>query len=139
MKRAVQLRRLSSDHHRALVMAKKARRIAQDDTAQAATLWQELEHYYVSELDEHFRIEESHLGKQLAAVGRHDLLHWLQQEHAKLRTFFQADNSRSVAQLHALGELLAQHVRFEERELFNVAQELLGDEHLQALLQEYGE
>jgi hemerythrin-like domain-containing protein len=130
MKRATELRNLSSDHHRALVFAKKAKAAASEENSTISDIWQEIEHYYSTELKNHFHIEETYIGSQLESLGKTELVEQLFREHKAIRDFFKSDSSRTADDLKCFGKLLEQHVRFEERELFNVAQASLSHEAL---------
>ncbi|MBV1789610.1 hemerythrin domain-containing protein [Marinobacterium sp. D7] len=129
----MELRTLSSDHHRALVIAKRARQASGEDESALTRLWAEIETAYRSELERHFAIEERYLSEPLRAVGETNLVERLLGEHRQLRSHFTADAERSLDALHRFGELLAQHVRFEEREFFNTAEERLDAHTLAAV------
>ena len=94
---------------------------------------EKIELYYSNELEKHFQIEESHIGIHLEALDKTGLTEQLYKEHKDLRDFFKPGASRSAANLAAFAKLLEQHVRFEERELFNVAQESLSPEALNTI------
>jgi len=135
MKRAVELKALSKDHHRALVMALKAKRAAPASSAAIAELWQELAHYYSTELIPHFTVEETCIGIPLVVAGENELVQQLHEEHKAIGRYFESGASRTASELERFGHLLEQHVRFEERELFNVAQAVLSVEQLRSLLE----
>ncbi|KEA63722.1 Hemerythrin HHE cation binding region [Marinobacterium lacunae] len=137
MKRIDALRGLSSDHHRALVIAKKAKHASDQGDAALIRLWTEIEQAYAAELERHFTIEEQYLSAPLTEIGETALVERLHEEHRQLRAHFQPGAPRNLDALHAFGDLLANHVRFEERELFNTAQERLSADLLSALEQAY--
>jgi len=126
MKRSAALRDLSDDHHVALVLALRARRTAAggDEDAVAAT-WREAERTHRDELEPHFAIEERWLAPPLEAAGEAALVARLHEDHAALREALAPGAARGAAALAAFGERLAAHVRFEERELFPVAERRL--------------
>ncbi len=133
MKRASELRSLSSDHHRALVIAKKAKNFRSGEALAISDIWEEIDECYSTELENHFCIEESKIGSSLEALGKISLVEQLNREHKDIRRFFEPGASRTTGDLKEFGKLLEQHVRFEERELFNVAQEMLSPEALAAV------
>lgn len=133
MKRAAELRSLSSDHHRALVIAKRARRSSLAPESVVAEAWREMEQYYECELEGHFCREEDHLVPHLESVGEMALVGQLSREHEAMRACFAAEASRTPEALSRFGDLLGRHVRFEERELFKVAQEVLSQEVLASI------
>ena len=126
MKRSAELTPLSHDHHRALFVALQLKR-AEGATASAAFI-----EFIEGEGRAHFRVEETILlprwiaadpGADREAAAR------VLGEHLEMR--IAAERMRaappSVAELHALGELLEHHVRFEERELFPQIEEALDE------------
>jgi len=134
MKRAAELRALSEDHHHGLVLATKAKLAATGEGAVSADdLWKEVVRTFESELEPHFRIEESLIVPALEAAGASEPVRRLLEEHAALRDLTSPKNPRTPAALRRFGELLARHIRFEERELFELAQEVLSAEQLRAV------
>lgn len=131
MQRAKELRNLSSEHHRALVIAKKARNAAGGSST--TNTWLEIERLYADELERHFRTEEVYFIPALERLGMHELVSRLTREHKDLRSFFRSNPSRDTEALLRFGTLLAQHVRFEERELFNVVQESFTPQELASI------
>lgn len=128
MKRVKELKKLSRDHHRALVFAKRAKKARENGTV--PEVWLEIEKYYDSELEAHFRAEELHIVPNLLKLGKHDLVNQLKIEHAEIRDHFNTTSPRTPDALLTFGQLLEQHVRFEERELFNVVQDIFEPEDL---------
>ncbi|MFN2376230.1 MAG: hemerythrin domain-containing protein [Candidatus Binatia bacterium] len=134
MKRSPELRDLSVDHHHGLVLARTAR------TAAAGTkgltveeAWDRVETTFAEHLEPHFRIEETLLAPALEAVGEVDLARRLHAEHAALRHFLHPGCERSATELKRFGDLLDDHIRFEERTLFDVAEKKLGTDALRAV------
>lgn len=126
MRRSAALRDLSDDHHVALVLALRARRSAVGGDAQAiAAAWLDAERRLEVELEPHFAIEERWLAPPLEAAGEAALTARLHDDHAALRAALAPDAPRDAAALAAFGERLAAHVRFEERELFPIAERRL--------------
>lgn len=130
MKRAPQLIPLSDDHHQGLVLARRARQSAAGVGAfTPAQAWQEIAVRFGEELEPHFRIEEAVLLPALEAVGESGLTERLRAEHGELRAL--AAEAGGTERLRRFGELLDAHIRFEERELFPLAQEKLTPETLE--------
>lgn len=134
MKRTSELRELSNDHHQALKLARKAKKAAvgADDHA-ISEVWTEVESLFNTELEPHFQIEELHIAPVLVIQGETQLVSRLYEEHAAMRKLLSTVNGRSGANLKLFGELLEQHIRFEEREFFEVAQKTLHPDQLHAV------
>jgi hypothetical protein len=134
VRRSAALRDLSDEHHAALVLALRARRTAAAGGAAAvAAAWREAERVFDAELEPHFAIEERWLAPPLEAAGEGALAARLREDHAALRAQRAAGAARDAAALGAFGARLAWHVRFEERELFPVAEQRLSPEALAAI------
>jgi hemerythrin-like domain-containing protein len=132
MRRHPELLTLSREHHAALKLARDARRAA--ESGDASELWnlaQRVVRFFSAELDPHFRIEEQHLLVFLAHAGERDLVQRTLAEHAELRRIASALLCPDAARLLHFADLLAAHVRFEERELFEVAQARLDGNLIQ--------
>ena len=132
MKRAEALRSLSRGHHKALLVAQRLRRA--DNAAEATHAFLE---FWEAHGQPHFRIEEEVLLPFWALLGDIDehAASRLSSEHLSIRSAALAieTTAPSLGQLHELGALLAAHVRFEERRLFALIEEDLGDEQLSRL------
>jgi hemerythrin-like domain-containing protein len=118
VKRTVELKPLSRDHHKALTAAQRLIR-ASDAGASAS----EFLDFWRSHGRHHFQIEEEIL---LPSWFEHDanadlsMADRLTREHLEIRTTVRRIEQGGVRldALHELGDLLTRHVRFEERELF---------------------
>lgn len=130
MKRVQALKALSNDHHQGLVLAKHAMQAA-EEYKPAKMVWAEMTMHFSDVLEPHFQIEEATLAEPLRAAGETELVERLEREHAQLRAFFRPGQARGYEELKAFGELLKAHIRFEERELFEAAQEKLSEHQLQ--------
>ena len=134
MKRSPQLRDLSEDHHHALVLARSAKLAADGEQKfQIASVWAEVELKMQRELEPHFEIEETLLAPALEQQGERILVNRLRADHAALRSHFRKHSARGAVELRLFGELLEEHVRFEERELFEVAERTLSAATLEAV------
>ncbi len=130
MKRDPRLRALSLDHHHALRLAHRLISRCRDGD-RAAELWPVARAAYSDELLPHFRLEEELLLPGLEAAGATGLVERTRQEHAELGRLLEAvDEEARQATLLRFAELLAEHVRFEERVLFPAAESKLSGEAL---------
>lgn len=133
MKRCPALRELSNQHHHGLVLAKRAMDAA--GTAEEGKVWDGIQVRFVADLEPHFRIEERWLLPALEQAGEHDLVRRTLDEHAELRRLINQDGMQAMTEF---AELLKQHIRFEERELFETAQQKLHAAELDAFANDMG-
>ena len=124
MKRSPGLRTLSSEHHTGLVLARRAAQAAADE--EVADTWREVAQRFEAELEPHFRQEEEILLPALVLVGETAIVQRTLAEHAQLRALVY-DGPRDAQTLGSFAELLQAHIRFEERELFSIAQTRLPE------------
>jgi len=122
MKRSPALVALSREHHTALVWAKRAQRGASGDPQ---TLVVQLVAVFDREMELHFQTEEKDLLPALRACGQHDLVDRTLTDHRSLREKVDRIRAGDTDAVATFGKLLEAHVRFEERELFPVAEKLL--------------
>lgn len=129
MKRDVRLQGLTSDHHHALVLARRLREAVARGGLDLMLL-AEVRHRYDNDLGPHFAIEEEESLPALALVGRTDLVDRTLRDHGALRDHLAAAESGDRSRLAEFGALLEAHVRFEERDLFTTCEALVGPEVL---------
>jgi hemerythrin-like domain-containing protein len=126
MKRHVALQQLSREHHQALKLARLACFAADaglsEAISQAAATITE---HFPDELETHFRTEEEDLLPALSTLGEQTLVDRTLAEHHELRQLNARLGQPDANTLARFGNLLRDHVRFEERELFETAQNLL--------------
>ncbi len=134
MRRSAALRGLSDDHHRALVLARRARTASSGD--EIDTLWRAIAHEWETGLERHFAVEETHLLPPVRAAGGEALAARVEQDHAALRSWILSGPFDAVG-LRQLGERLSDHVRFEERELFPFAEAKLTPADLERIAGAY--
>ena len=115
MKRSQLLIQLSREHHAALVMAKRARSIKADAGNE---FLRDFEARWNKELAPHFSEEERMLPPLLEAAGEVSLAERLRSDHQQLRLLSRRLIGGDIEAGEPFGKLLADHVRFEERELF---------------------
>jgi len=132
VKRSPALASLSRDNHQALAVALELRRAS--DPTQATRRFLE---FWEQGGALHFRIEEELLLPQWARFGTVDAeaAARLAREHLEIRSAAArlAAERPALSALHELGEKLADHVRFEERELFDLIEADLDPAALEAI------
>ena len=135
MRRNAALEALSRDHHLALVVAQKLER-ATVDTAPMAR--QAFLSYWASDGRHHLHSEEEVL---LPTAARHldthdESVDRVLVEHVELRrraADLEANPDPPLHVIRALGELLRDHVRYEERVLFGLIEQAVPEPELAAL------
>ncbi|MBS1141982.1 MAG: Hemerythrin cation binding region [Proteobacteria bacterium] len=129
MKRHAALLQLSREHHHALKMSRQARFACDAGlTAAIAQAAETICERFRNELEPHFQSEEADLLPALAAAGAAGLVQRTLAEHAELRDLYRRLAEPNGETLDRFATLLNDHVRFEERELFETAQRLLYPE-----------
>ncbi len=132
MKRSQELSALTREHHTALVLARRAI-VTPRDSSQAVELAAALPEIFARELEPHFLIEEQKLLPPLRDAGESALAARTLDQHRQLRALAHAIGEGDVAGLVSFGLLLEAHVRFEERELFPLAEAILPAHALAAV------
>lgn len=134
MKRVDALRDLSDDHHTALVLARRCRRAGATSSpdAQVDATWSAAREAFALHLEPHFAIEERHLLPALEELDEHALARRIARDHAALRELL-AGPGGDRERLERLGRVLRDHVRFEEREVFEATQHRLPPASLEAI------
>lgn len=119
MPRSGALLSLSREHHSSLVLARAARQAAESgDSTAFLVMMQRIEDHWRTVLQEHFAREEQLLRLAADAVDAESTGRILA-EHAELRSLACGPCELDFpARLRRFGELLAAHVRYEERVLF---------------------
>lgn len=144
MKRTNQLQPLSRQHHLGLNLSRHAKE-SLDEPEDITKHWHNLTSY-INDMQYHFEIEDNLIANALepyratqpdvASVletldGQHKQLHQL------MNTVEQSQKSGTkdvtVAQVHELGSLLYDHIRFEERELYPTVEKYLTEAELDAV------
>ena len=144
MKRTNQLQPMSRQHHLGLNLSRHAK-VSLDEPEDITQHWHNLTSY-INDMQYHFEIEDNLIANALepyratqpdvASVletldGQHKQLHQL------INTVEQSQKSGnkgvSVAQVHELGSLLYDHIRFEERELYPTVEKYLTEAELDAV------
>lgn len=141
MKRAPALVRLSWDHHHGLVMARRiAREVPSADADALAELYSDLLGFWSAGLLPHFRAEGECMLARLVRHVRadHAAVQRLHADHLEMEALVATmrDNpsleSRREALL-AFGRTLYDHIRWEERDLFQLVQDSLDPDEQTSL------
>lgn len=130
MKRADYLRDLSSEHHLALRLVRSIRRCLVDNMERDAMI-EEIRALFINELEAHFLTEEQLILPELSRLGESALVDRTLEEHRVLRQLVCELETDDV--LRKFAETLEAHVRFEERTLFPVCQELFDETAIEAI------
>lgn len=136
MKRAAQLQPLSREHHQGLVISRHAKECA-NDVEEIAKHWTALTDYINKNMTNHFKVEDDLMLAKLEPY-RHshpqvaEVIDQIADQHNKLYQLIESQ-SLSAAQVQELGSVLYDHIRFEERELFPLVQQILSEQELQAI------
>lgn len=131
---------LSHDHHHALVIAMLLRRASDENAAGTRHAFLD---FWKSDCSDHFRVEEEELYPAFAAGQGADnpLLLKALDDHAQIRAIaasFETNEQAGGEELNRLGEILASHVRLEEREIFPLIEQELPADELAALGERIG-
>lgn len=139
MKRYPQLIGLSDEHHTALVLARRAARTADGrGKLSVPQAWQQIETAFAEELEPHFLVEEKFMVPPLEKfleMGVTQALARLRDEHHLLRELVRDTHKHDTENLAHFGQALHDHVRFEERVLFALAEEKLSTAELDRIAQ----
>jgi len=126
VKRGTVLQPLSREHHTALTLAKACERAAQSrDENLVAETCQRVIRAFSAELEPHFQVEEQSLLPLLRSAETQSLVQRTMADHQQLRALLDDLRRNDSEALGSFGKGLSAHVRFEERELFPVIENLL--------------
>lgn len=130
MKRCQALRPLSVEHQASLALALRLLQAADTATDEALPGWLQMVDKELTILAPHFTMEEQILVPLLIEAGAGELAARLVSEHLALRAVADASLSDQRTRLRNFAELLRAHVRFEEREVFELAQQMIPADKL---------
>jgi hemerythrin-like domain-containing protein len=140
VKRHPALAALSREHHHELSLARKLQRAAGAPADERLRVASEYVEQFFGPTADHFRREEELVFPLYARhAGRTPLVERILREHMELHGLARRLRAQVTAgevepeTLAALGALLYDHVRLEERELFEEIQRVVPDEKLAAL------
>lgn len=125
LRRREELHALSEDHHNALVIALRCRRLAARQLElDKAEFWASVLDFVRLQVMPHFEVEEDCLLPALRDLGETAMADRIAHEHAVLRGLI-SDAPPSNEDLGRLGQLLDDHIRYEERVVFEEVQDRL--------------
>ena len=136
MRRSAALAALSRDHHHALEAALRLRRA---DVADVDGAVAHLQAFWQARGRRHFEIEERLILPALpqADADWREATARVRDEHARIRAAVDrvspGGNRAALEAAHGLGQLLHDHVRFEERHLFGLLEARLPEPELASL------
>lgn len=126
IKRNKSLVMLSKDHHYGLLASWKIRRGFDLKTAPKRII-DFIINFWETHLNAHFIAEE----KAIFNTIKHALVEEALQQHAQLKLLLQLISKEgTIEQLANFADLLEQHIRFEERQVFKMLQQELPEEEL---------
>lgn len=141
MERDARLTPLSHEHHHALVMALRINReLPGSSDADARRLYMDLAQFWSAAIQPHHLVENDALLERIAHRGDDGLQRAgrLQRDHRELEQLMEAMRAARTADerraaLTTFGNVLRDHVRWEERDLFMWMQESLPADDLDAI------
>ncbi len=138
LKRHLSLQPLSRDHYVGLVQAQHLIKSADATAAERAKALADFVQAWAAEISAHFRDEERLLPELVSG----EPVERLRREHRALAAFAEEARHRKdtpdpgAAWVRELGQLLNDHIRWEERELFPLIERSASTEQLRNLTQE---
>ncbi len=126
IKRSRQLSPLSRDHHNGLLLGWKIKQGIRNGTDKKIIAGY-IKWFWQNDLEEHFREEEEILAPYLKG---NDLVQRMFHEHLQIKGFIHHESMENEEALNKLALLVSDHIRFEERELFPLAEKLITEEDL---------
>ena len=134
LKRSKELAPLSREHHDGLLFAWKIKQGLANGTS-IETLCNYTRWFWLNHIKSHFKEEEKVLVKFLP--GDNLLVLQMFKEHAQIRDLIiSLDKEPDSGSLQSLADLVNNHIRFEERELFAYAEKTLTQEQLNEVYKE---
>lgn len=126
IKRNKSLVNLSKEHHFGLLACWKIRR-GFELKVEPKRIANFVNNFWATHLEAHFIAEE----KTLFNVIKHTLVDQALEQHLKLTTLINLiSKNANTVQLTEFANLLEQHIRFEERQVFKMLQQELSEEKL---------
>ena len=146
MKRHPALIPLSQDHHHGLLLAQLLKRNAPEYHGLPKDLIGKMnfaKNIFHKELEHHFRDEEEFVFPYLKGkdVELDNLIYEILNEHIILKEKILSlnDNPNLIDQLDEIGKILDEHIRKEERVLFEKAQTILSEDELKIIENKFDE
>ncbi|ERM81707.1 hypothetical protein P872_19615 [Rhodonellum psychrophilum GCM71 = DSM 17998] len=135
LKRNIELQPLSREHHHSLLLCWKIRKGFSLEIP-VIRIKSYADWFFLNYLQPHFKIEEDFLFPILGL--EHQLVKKAIGEHRRLARLFHKEKEIEKS-LSLIEEELEKHIRFEERELFNVIQQSATEEQMKALIENHTE
>ncbi|MFD0799385.1 hemerythrin domain-containing protein [Maribacter chungangensis] len=135
IKRNKALQGISREHHHGLLLCWKIRMGFSMGIAEER-IKKYVDWFYDTHLVPHFKLEEEHIFPILG--NHHELVSKALEQHQRLHQLFAEAQDLSKV-LSLIEEELQQHIRFEERVLFNKIQEIATKEQLATILRIHSE
>jgi hemerythrin-like domain-containing protein len=133
MMRDSRLRGLSAEHQEALLFGRRLLEVSTGPEEELNSAWELLRRRFHAEVQPHFLTEEQELLPALEAAGEERLVARVWEDHEALRALVAADDEPLRIRLEKLGLRLIAHVRFEEAQVFELAQRRLPPEVLERI------
>lgn len=131
IKRSIQLAPLSREHHEGLLFAWKVRQ-GLSKNIEPGRITAFVQWFWNSHLASHFQKEETALPSVLAVS--HPLIQQLFHEHEEIKALIDAVVPYGdLKKLETLAQMISDHIRFEERQLFGEVEKAASSEQLQRL------
>ena len=128
IKRSRQLTPLSKDHHEGLLFAWKIKQGLKNG-ADIKLISEYVQWFWKNHLQEHFMEEEQILAPHLPPDN--NLLNQMMDEHKEIEAMIHIDeNIPDQALLENLAQPIDDHIRFEERQLFPYAENVIPEKEL---------
>jgi len=127
---------LSHQHQHALALCVRIDRALQSESQELEHWQAEIERHFQDEIRFHFEVEEKYLFPQAQLFPElAGLADELLREHASLRRAFERAKARKMSSpdLRRFAMALSEHIRKEERRLFEALQQKLSEEELKTL------
>jgi hemerythrin-like domain-containing protein len=129
IKRHPAIQPLSREHHQGLLLVFKIRKGLEMEIA-PNRIGKYIAWFYQHYLTAHFEAEEKHLFPLLK--DDHPMIKKVLEEHEQIRAMIEKADWTETS-LYNFKNLLNNHIRFEERELFNHIQEVCSEPQLEAV------
>lgn len=129
-----ELLKLSHDHHRGLVLARRVKQSLSTSETALEVVRPQILAEFDAVLVKHFDLEERFLAPPLRRAGRSGIVDRLLRDHDAIRRLVSLGPEMTADDARSFAALLEEHIRFEERELFEEAQRVLDEGERKALM-----
>lgn len=129
IKRVEEMKPVSRDHHQGLLLCFKIRK-GLEKGVELSRIKNYCDWFYKEHIIPHFEIEEKYVFPVLGEEN--ELVQKALAQHKRLRSLFE-DKDNPGKSLPLLKDELDDHIRFEERVLFNKIQDIASEEQLKTI------